>query len=43
MDVPVVPQSGYYADIEPADPSPCATPGATPSAVPQRVAPAPRT
>jgi hypothetical protein len=34
LNIPVVPQSGYYADIEPADPSPSASPGATPGATP---------
>jgi hypothetical protein len=29
VSVPVVPQSGYYADIEPADPSPSASPSAS--------------
>lgn len=34
VDVPVVPQSGYYADIEPADPSPSASPSPSPDASP---------
>jgi hypothetical protein len=39
VDVPVVPQSGYYADITPAGASPSTSPTASPGASPSASAP----